>query len=105
MPRLPSTNCKNSADVFFAGENGGENYWLFDFFDYALIGPARWVIDFDQFAIGLGDFVADAGRGGDQRQIEFAFQALLNNFHVEQAEEAAAKTESEGDGTFGFVEK
>ena len=33
--------------------------------------------------------------GGDNIHVEFASEAFLYNFHVEQAEEAAAKAESE----------
>ena len=56
-------------------------------------------------AVGLGDLVAHAGRGGDEVEVELALQALLNDFHVEQAEEAAAEAEAEGDGAFGLEEK
>ena len=105
LPRFSSTSCENSADVFFVGENGGEDDGLFDLGDLAGIGPARRIVDFDHCAVGLVDLVADAGRGGDELEIEFAFEALLNDFHVEQAEEAAAEAEAEGDGTFGLEEE
>ncbi len=78
---------------------------FFDFVDFAGIGPARRVVDFDQFAVGFGDLVAHAGRGGDEVEVEFALQALLNDFHVEQAEKAAAEAEAQGDGTFRLEEK
>ena len=57
------------------------------------------------FAVGQGDLVAHAGGGGDEVEVEFALEALLNDFHVEQAEEAAAEAEAEGDGTFGLEEE
>ena len=34
-------------------------------------------------------------RGGDQVHVEFALQPLLHDFHVQQAEEAAAEAEAE----------
>ena len=75
------------------------------FGDLAGIGPAGGIVHFDQFAVGLGDFVAHAGRGGDELKAELAFQALLNDFHVEQAEKAAAKAETEGHGAFRLKEE
>ena len=51
------------------------------------------------------DAITHAGRGGDEVQAEFAFQALLHDFHVQQAEEAAAETETESDGIFRLVDK
>ena len=49
--------------------------------------------------------IAHAGRGGDQLQAEFAFQPLLDNFHVQQAEKSAAETEAERGGTFRLKEE
>ena len=71
-------------------------------FDLGGVGPAGRIVDFDDGAIGEGDFVADAGRGGDEVERVLALEALLNNFEVEQAEEAAAKAEAEGDGGLGL---
>ena len=48
------------------------------------------------------DFVADAGCGGDEVEVELALEALLDDFHVEEAEESAAEAEAEGDGGFGL---
>ena len=69
------------------------------------IGPARRVVDLDDGAVGEVDLVADAGRGGDEVEVELALQALLNDFHVQQAEEAAAEAEAEGDGAFRLEEE
>ena len=48
----------------------------------------------------MRDAVAHAGRGGDEVEIELALQPLLNDLHVQQAEEAAAKTKAQRDGIF-----
>ena len=34
--------------------------------------------------------------------VELSFEAFLDDFHVEEAEEAAAETEAEGVVAFGF---
>ena len=52
-----------------------------------------------------GDAVAHARRGGDQIDAEFALQPLLRNLHVQQAQKAAAETESQRYGVFRLVEK
>ena len=53
-------------------------------------------------AVGEGDLVTHAGRGGDEVEVVLALEALLNDFEMEQAEEAAAEAEAEGDGGLGF---
>jgi hypothetical protein len=40
------------------------------------------------------DAVDDAGRGGDQVEVVFAGEALLDDFKMQQAKEAAAKAEA-----------
>src|ERR1700731_2816754 len=47
---------------------------------------------------GERDLVADAGRGGDEIEVVLALEALLNNFEMEQTEEAATEAEAEGYG-------
>ena len=78
---------------------------LFDFGDVAGRRKFRRVVDFDHFAVGGGDAIAHAGRGGDQIDVELALQALLHDFQVQQAEEAAAETEAQRDGIFRLVEE
>ena len=53
-------------------------------------------------AVGQGDLVADAGRGGDEVEVVLALEALLNDLEMQQTEEAAAEAEAERDGGFGF---
>ena len=54
----------------------------------------------NRFALFRRHPVRYIGYGGDDVHVEFAVEALLDDFHVEQAEEAAAETESEGEGAF-----
>ncbi len=46
-----------------------------------------------------------ARRGGDQVDVEFALEALLHDFHVQQAQKSAAEAESQRHGSFRLVEK
>src|SRR4051812_36695416 len=86
---------EDSAHVLFIGKNGGQDDGLLDFLDLAGIEPARGIIYFDHGAVSLRDFIAHAGSGGDEVKIELALQALLDDFHVEQAEKAATEAETE----------
>ena len=90
------------ADVLLVGEDFGDDDGLFDFVDGGGVGPAAGVLHVARGAAGEVDFVADAGGGGDEVEAELALEALLNDFHVEEAEEAAAEAEAEGDGGFGL---
>src|SRR4030095_3720391 len=45
------------------------------------------------------------GRRGNEVQPELALETFLYDFHTQQTEKAAAKSETEGHGVFRFVEK
>ena len=49
--------------------------------------------------------VDHARRGRDQIEIEFAVQPLMDDFEMQQAEEAAAEAEAERGGCFHFIAK
>ena len=86
-------------NVLFVGQNRRQNHGLVHLGNLARVGPARGIVNLNQLAVSLGNFVADAGRGGDEFQRELALQTLLNDFHVQQPEETTAETESKSDGT------
>ena len=74
-------------------------------------GQERRVVDLDlAAAVGQLDVVFDRRRRGDEVEVELALEALLDDLHVEQAEEAAAEPEPERDralrrvGEAGVVE-
>src|SRR5271168_2658363 len=96
---------EDSADVFLVGKNLGGNDRLLNIFDVGGIWPARRIVDFDRAAIGHGDEITHARRSGDEVELIFALQALLNDFHVQEAEKAAAKAEAQRDRTLGLEEE
>src|SRR5258706_3907832 len=96
---------QNSADGIVVGDDHRFDDGLFDFFDVAGIRKFGRAVDFDDFAGHARNAVTHARRGGDQVQAEFALQPFLYDFHVQQAEEAAAKTETERHGIFRLVKK
>src|SRR6202042_890023 len=91
---------EDASYVFFVGENLCSDDRLFDLLDLGGIGPAGGVVDFDDGAVGEGDVIAHAGRGNDEVEIIFALEALLDDFQMEQAKEAAAEAKAKGDGGF-----
>ena len=53
------------------------------------------IVQLDHRAVGHVDLVDHGGRGGDQVEIEFALQPLLDDFQMQQAQEAAAEAEAQ----------
>ena len=56
------------------------------------------VIHHDHAAVGLDDLIDDGGQGGDQIQVKFPLQPLLDDLHMEHAQKAAAEAEAQGHG-------
>ena len=88
------------ADVFVRANDEGLDDRLADFVDDARVGQMRGIIDQQDFAARGQDFVNDAGIGGDDVHVVLAPEPLLDDLHVEQAEEAAAESEAERDANF-----
>ena len=76
---------------------------LANLLQFALVGHFGRVLDHDHFAIGLDHLVDHAGGGGDEVLVKFALQALLHDFHVQQAQETAAKAKAQRLRDFGLV--
>ncbi len=63
----------------------------------------RGVVDHLDRAVRELDAVLDVRRGRDERQVVLASEALADDLHVEQPEEAAAEPEAERPGGLGLV--
>ena len=50
------------------------------------------------FAVGLVNVVDNGGEGGHQIQVKFPLQTLLNDFHVEHSQKAAAEPKAQSRG-------
>ena len=70
--------------------------------DAGWIGELRRVVDFRGLAVRRLHPVDDRGGRSDEVHLEFAFEAFLNDLHVQEAEEAAAEAEAEGLRGFRF---
>ena len=75
------------------------------FLDFTGIRHSRRIVDEDNLTAGLHDLIDYGRRGGNQIEIVFAFQPLLNDLHVQHAEEAAAESKTERIGNLGLVKQ
>ena len=88
------------AQVIALGDDLGFDVWFLYFVHHGRFRQPRRIVYVNRFALFRRHPVRYVGYGGDDVHVEFAVEALLDDFHVEQAEEAAAETESEGEGAF-----
>ncbi len=56
------------------------------------------IVHHDGAAVGLDDLIDDGGQRGHELKIELPLEALLDDLHMQHAQEAAAEAEAEGDG-------
>src|SRR5471030_783873 len=83
------------ADVFLRHVQVDGDDGLADFLDARRVRHARWIVHLQHGAVAHDHFVDDGRRRRDQVHVEFALQAFLHDFHVQQAEEAAAEAEAQ----------
>ncbi len=69
-----------------------------DFGDLDDIGHVGRIVQLALAAIGHEQLVDDGRGGGDQVEVELALKALLDDFEMQQSEEAAAEAEAERRG-------
>ena len=63
--------------------------------DIFLFGKSGWVVHFNGFLF-VGDYpVRYVGHCGNYAHVEFAVEALLDNFHVQQTQEATTETKAQ----------
>ena len=68
-------------------------------------GVVRGIVDADKFAAFELDFVDHARSGGDEIEVEFAFEALFDDLHMKKTEKTATEAEAERHRRFGLEEK
>ncbi len=100
----------DAADRVGRGDDLQADEGLADLLDHAAVGQLAGRVDPLDGAVAQEDFVAD-GRGGlDNVDVVLAFETLLDDLHVQQAEEAATEAEAQGlrvlrdEGEAGVVE-
>ena len=91
------------AHVFLGGDQADLGIRLLGQLDVRRVGVVQGGVDVHGFAVGFRHPVDDVGGGGDEVEVVFPFQTLLNDLHVQQTEEAAAEAEAQGNGAFRLV--
>ena len=89
------TKLHDGADVGCRGQNVCFYIWFLSGNDGSRVRIVGWVVDMHDGTISQLQLVHNGRCGGDEVQIELTFQTFLNNFHVEQTQEAAAETEAQ----------
>ena len=91
------------AHVFLGGDQADLGVRLFGQLDVRRVGVVQGGVDIHGFAIGFCYPVDDVGGGGNQIEIVFPLQTLLNDLHVQQPQKAAAEAEAQSNGAFRLV--
>ena len=104
-PALVLAQLQDGADELRRRQHGRGDHRLLDLGDGAGIRQLGRVVDLDGVAVGGGHPVEHARRGGDQVHAELALEPLLDDLHVQQAEEAAAEPEAQRDGGLRLEEE
>ena len=89
------------ARVLGGGEDRGGEERLAHLVDLCGGGHLGGVVDHHLVAGGGGHQVLDRGSGGDQAEVELPLEALADDLHVEQSQEAAPEPEPERTGGLG----
>ena len=91
------------ADILVRDHNKTFHDGFANLLDDAHVGEISGVVDHEGLAIGLDHLVDDARIGGDDIHVIFTTQALDDDLHVKESQEATAEAETKGDGTLGHV--
>jgi len=104
-PPLLHYQLHHIAHVFGRCDDGGNDEGLLHRLDLADIRQVGRIIDLQRFAVSEVNAINDVRVRGDDVEVEFAAQALLNNLHVKKPQKAAAEAETERDRRFRLITK
>ena len=104
-PALLDAQVDDPAQVVLGDQDVGLDDGLADLADLGRLRQVGRVVHHDDGAVVAQDLVDDRGGRGDQVEVVLALQALLDDLHVEHAEEAAAEAEAQGLGGLRLVEQ
>src|SRR5690606_35638507 len=93
LPPFGLVQLHHGPHVIVRHHDGSPDIRLLDVIDLLLGGHVGGIVDLLHFPVGQVYLVNHAGRGGDQRNVEFPLDSLLDDLHVQQAQKTAAKTE------------
>src|SRR5262249_13171163 len=85
---------KDAAKYLVRAKDISLHNWLADFFDHARIREVRRIVNEQSLTPRRHDLIDHTWGSGDDIHVVLAPESFLNDFHVQQAKEAAAKTET-----------
>ena len=88
----------NAADVLRRGDDVGPHEGLLGVLDLRRVRVVQGRVDLQLRAVGLEDAVDDVGGRGDEVEVILPLQALHDDLHMQEAQEAAAEAEAQGHG-------
>ncbi len=94
---------ENGAHVLLRGDDDRPDERLLDGVDPPSVGNHRRVVDGDRLAVRQMNAIDDCRRRGDEREAKLALEPLLDDLHVEKAQEPAPETEPQGQRAFRLV--
>ncbi len=86
----------DGADMAVGGDDGDVHPGLADLVDARGVGQVGGGVDLHDLAVGEERLVPHVGRGGQKVHLVLALQPLLDDVHVEEAEEAGAEAGPQG---------
>jgi len=101
-PALAGAQGHHRPHILLWNENGDRHHRLPDLFDLGGVGHFRGVFHPQQGSIAHQYFINHGGSRGDEFHVEFSFEPLLDDVHVKQAQESAAKPKPQRLGHLGF---
>ena len=84
LPAPVLAKLDHRTQIFVRCQDGGLDPGLCNGGDLHRVGHVGRIVQLDFCAVGQANFVNHARRGGDQVQIEFAAQSLLNDLQMQQ---------------------
>ena len=98
---LVETQLHDGADELRLRDYGGADVGLLNVLYERRVVHTAGVVYLRLLAVLVENLIADVGHRRDDLHVELAVQALLHYLHVEQAEEAAAEAEAQGQRRLG----
>ena len=92
----------DSADVIIRHNDAATNDRLPEFFDVARIGNVLRLVNRDCVAAFVDDLVRHVGCGLNKINVGFALKSLLDDLHVQQAQESTTKPKTQRVAGFWF---
>ena len=93
----------NAAHILLGGNEIGLDEWLLRQLDLHGVRVVQGVVYHQHGAVSLGHPVDNVGGGGDEVQVVFPLQPLLDDLHMQQSQKAAAEAEAQGNGALRLV--